>query len=71
MIKDALIKKVEADIEMGKAELKTFFDNPQGVAEHIDYIETVEKKVEALAKAQSKYRTLVALYDLPLEPNKK
>jgi|TARA_B100001094_G_scaffold278519_1_gene288073 hypothetical protein len=63
MIKEALIKKVEADIEMGKAELKTFFDNPQGVAEHIDYIETVEKKVEALAKAQSKYRTLVALYD--------
>ena len=71
MIKEALIKKVEADIEMGKAELKTFFDNPQGVAEHIDYIQTVEKKVEALAKAQSKYRTLVALYDLPLEPNKK
>ena len=63
MIKDALIKKIEADIEMGKAELKTFFDNPQGVAEHIDYIETVEKKVEALAKAQSKYKTLVALYD--------
>ena len=71
MIKEALIKKGEADIEMGKAELKTFFDNPQGVAEHIDYIETVEKKVEALAKAQSKYRTLVALYDSPLEPNKK
>ena len=71
MIKEALIKKVEADIEMGKAELKTFFDNPQGVAEHIDYIETVEKKVEALAKAQSKYRTLVGLYDSPLEPNKK
>ena len=63
MIKDALIKKIEADIEMGKAELKTFFDNTQGVAEHIDYIETVEKKVEALSKAQSKYRTLVALYD--------
>jgi len=71
MIKDALIKKIEADIEMGKAELKTFFDNPQGVAEHIDYIETVEKKVEALAVAQGKYKTLVALYDLPLESNKK
>jgi len=38
MIKEALLKKIEADIEMGKAELKTFFDNPQGVAEHIDYI---------------------------------
>ena len=69
MIKEALLKKIEADIEMGKAELKTFFDNPQGVAEHIDYIETVEKKVEALAKAQSKYRTLSALYEPVLEPN--
>jgi len=63
MIKEALIKKVEADIEMGKAELRTFFDNPSGVAEHIDYITKVEKKVEALALAQSKYRTLTALYD--------
>jgi len=63
MIKEALIKKVETDIEMGKAELRTFFENPQGVAEHIDYITTVEKKVEALAVAQSKYKTLVALYD--------
>ena len=71
MIKQALIKKIEADIEMGKAELKTFFDNPQGVAEHIDYIETVEKKVEALALAQSKYRTMVALYEPLLESKKK
>ena len=63
MIKEALIKKVEADIEMGKAELRTFFDNPQGVAEHIDYIQTVEKKVEALALAQSKWRTLTGLSD--------
>ena len=71
MIKEALIKKVEADIEMGKAELRTFFENPQGVAEHIDYITTVEKKVEALTLAQSKYKTLISLYDLPLEPKKK
>tara|TARA_A200000159_G_C7159221_1_gene270568 strand:- start:338 stop:535 length:198 start_codon:yes stop_codon:yes gene_type:complete len=63
MIKNALIKKIEADIEMGKAELKTFFQNPQGVAEHIDYIQTVEKKVEALALAQSKWRTLTGLSD--------
>ena len=61
MIKDALIKKVEADIEMGKAELNTFFENPQGVAEHIDYIETVEKKVQALALARAKLDALKSL----------
>ena len=71
MIKNALIKKIEADIEMGKAELRTFFDNPQGVAEHIDYISTVEKKVEALTLAQSKYRTLVSLYEPLIESKNK
>ena len=61
MIKQALVKKIEADVEMGKAELKTFFENPQGVAEHIDYIETVEKKVQALALAQAKLDALKIL----------
>jgi len=61
MIKQALVKKIEADVEMGKAELKTFFENPQGVAEHIDYIETVEKKVQALALAQAKLDALKSL----------
>ena len=61
MIKQALVKKIEADVEMGKAELKTFFENPQGVAEHIDYVETVEKKVQALALAQAKLDALKSL----------
>ena len=61
MIKEALIKKVEADIEMGKAELKTFFDNPQGVAEHIDYSETVEKELEKIAHAHDMLEALDVL----------
>ena len=58
MIKDALIKKVEADIEMGKAELRTFFKNPQGVAEHIDYVDTAEKKTAKLAEAKDKLEAI-------------
>ena len=61
MIKEALIKKVEADIEMGKAELRTFFDNPSGVAEHIDYVAPAEKKLEALAHAEDKLESLKSL----------
>ena len=54
MIKDALIKKLQGDIEVAKADLRTFLDKPIGVAEHIDYVITAEKKLEALAHAEDK-----------------
>ncbi len=58
MIKDALIKKLEGDIEVAKADLKLFMDKPIGVAEHIDYVVTAEKKLEALATAEDKLSSL-------------
>jgi hypothetical protein len=61
MIKEALIKKLEGDIEVAKADLRTFLDQPIGVAEHIDYVITAEKKLEALAHAQDKLESLIKL----------
>ena len=61
MIKDALIKKLEGDVEVAKADLKTFLANPIGVAEHIDYVITAEKKLEALANAEDKLESLTNL----------
>tara|TARA_X000000950_G_C13738480_1_gene587433 strand:- start:287 stop:475 length:189 start_codon:yes stop_codon:yes gene_type:complete len=61
MIKDALIKKIEGDVEVAKADLKTFLDKPIGVAEHIDYVITAEKKLEALAHAEDKLESLKKL----------
>jgi len=58
MIKEALIKKLEGEIEVAKADLRTFLVNPIGVAEHIDYVITAEKKLEALAHAQDKLESL-------------
>ena len=58
MIKEAMIKKLEGDIESAKADLRTFLANPIGVAEHIDYVVTAEKKLEALAHAQDKLESL-------------
>ena len=54
MIKEALIKKLEGDIAMAKADLQTFFVEPIGVAEHIDYVITAEKKLDALSSLLSK-----------------
>ena len=61
MIKEALIKKLQGEIEVAKADLRTFLANPIGVAEHIDYVITAEKKLEALAHAQDKLESLTNL----------
>ena len=61
MIKEALIKKLEGEIEVAKADLRTFIANPMGVAEHIDYVITAEKKLEALAHAEDKLESLTKL----------
>jgi hypothetical protein len=58
MIKEALIKKLEGDIASARADLLIFLQNPMGVAEHIDYVITAEKKLEALATAQDKLKSL-------------
>ena len=58
MIKEALIKKLEGDVESARVDLVTFLKNPIGVAEHIDYVATAEKKLEALAHAQDKLSSL-------------
>ena len=58
MIKEALIKKLEGEIEVAKADLRTFLATPMGVAEHIDYVITAEKKLEALAHAEDKLESL-------------
>ena len=52
---------MQGDIEVAKADLKTFLDKPIGVAEHIDYVITAEKKLEALAHAEDKLESLTKL----------
>ena len=61
MIKEALVKKLEGEIEVAKTDLKVFLANPIGVAEHIDYVITAEKKLEALAHAEDKLESLLKL----------
>ena len=58
MIREALIKKLEGEVAMAKADLVTFMEQPIGVAEHIDYVATAEKKLEALAHAEDKLESL-------------
>ena len=59
MIANALKKRLEADIELARSDLEVFLNNPIGVAEHIDYVATAEKKLEHLTNAEDKLETLV------------
>jgi len=61
MIKEALIRKLEGDIEVAKADLRSFLASPIGVAEHIDYVATAEKKLEQLAHAEDMLESIVRL----------
>ena len=59
MIANALKKKLEADVELARSDLEVFLNNPIGVAEHIDYVATAEKKLEILSHAEDKLESLI------------
>ena len=59
MIANALKKKLEADVELARSDLEVFLNNPIGVAEHIDYVATAEKKLDILAHAEDKLESLI------------
>ena len=58
MIKEALIKKLEGDVAAAEADLKVFLADPKGVAEHIDFVDTADKKTAKLAEARDKLDTI-------------
>ena len=61
MIKEALIMKLKGDVAVAEADLRTFLAQPIGVAEHIDYVVTAEKKLEHLSSAEDKLESLLNL----------
>lgn len=54
-MKETLINNLKAkyitQIEISKTNINLFLASPQGVAEHIDFSETVEKELEKIAHA--------------------
>ena len=67
MIKEALIKKLEGDIAKIEANLKTYLTSQTStIADHIDYVGTVEKELEKLSAAKGK---LVSLQNIKFKLN--
>ena len=54
----ALIKKLEGEIEVVKANIKVYERQSVGIGEHIDIVETIEKEVEKVADAHDKIEAI-------------
>jgi|TARA_B100001939_G_C16917557_1_gene607672 hypothetical protein len=50
----ALIKKLEGQIEMAKANILVYTRNPAGIGEHSDIVEAVEVEIAKIAEAEDK-----------------
>ena len=57
-LKDALVKKYEAEIADAEARLYVYFTNPVGIGEHPQHTEEMDNLVEQLENAKDKLETL-------------
>ena len=49
---DALEKKYQSQMSTAEANIKVYMENPVGVGEHIDIVETVDKEMHKISKAK-------------------
>lgn len=61
-IKEAMKKYLEGKKAYHVVNWETFLANPVGVAEHGDFMETLEKELEEIAKYDELLNTLNQLY---------
>ena len=55
---NALIQKLNGEIEVAKANILVYTRNSVGVGEHSDLVETIEKEVAKIAEADDKIETI-------------
>ena len=61
-LKDALVKKYEAEIADAEARLYVYFTNPVGIGEHPQIIEEMDKLVRVVADANGYLDALDAIF---------
>ena len=48
----ALVAHAQGDIAKHKANVEVYLENPAGVGEHTDILESIEKEIDTIAKYQ-------------------
>ena len=61
-LKEALVKKYEAEIADAEARLYVYFTNSVGIGEHPQHLEEMDKYVEKLATANDKLENIKEFY---------
>ena len=59
MFLNALRLKYEAEIEVAKANVRVYLDNPVGIGEHPDLGAAVDSQLEVMANAKDKLKILL------------
>ena len=54
----ALIKKLEGDIAVAKANVDVYLNQSVGIGEHSDIVEAIETQIEKMAAAEEKIDTI-------------
>ena len=54
----ALVKKLEGEIEVAKANVKVYQRNAAGIGEHPDVVEAIETQIAKIAEAEDKLEVL-------------
>jgi hypothetical protein len=55
----ALIRKYEFERDEAIANLKVYFENPVGISDHSDFIDTMDKWVNQLSSSEENLRTII------------
>ena len=55
---DALIKKLEGEVAVAKANILVYTRNSAGIGEHPEVVEAMETQVEKIAAAEEKIETI-------------
>ena len=55
---EVLKKMYEAEIEKAKANINIYLENPVGIGEHSDIIETIQKELDQMAAAHDRLEML-------------
>ena len=50
----ALMKKLEGEVAVAEANVSVYLNNPAGIGEHSDIVESIEKEIGKMAEAQDK-----------------
>jgi len=57
---EALIKKLEGEIAVAKANVDVYLNHSVGIGEHPDVVEAIETQIEKMASAQEKIDTILS-----------